>query len=210
MKTYSSGTTKDKKKKGFFKKNLYAILFGSSLLVVAAVITLTLVFTRPTQAGTTPQPPVDNNPGVNGPSAPTFTLPMDDCTLGKEAALDSLVYSATLNQWRSHNGVDFNGAAGATVKAVSDGKVKSVVETNLEGWVVTIEHADGLVSIYKGLDREGLAAEGAAVKTGDSIGKLAETMMLEQLDGVHLHLEMKKNGALVNPLDYLPEAGSEK
>lgn len=206
MKTYSSGTTKDKKaKKGFFKKNLYAILFGSSLLVVAAVITLTLVFTRPVKD--VDAPPVDNNPQ---PAAPTFSLPMDEFTLGKEAALDSLVYSATLNQWRTHNGVDFLGTAGATVKAVSDGTVKTVIQTTLEGYVVTVEHADGLVSIYKGLDKEGLPAEGDKVKEGDQIGKLAETMMLEQLDGVHLHLEMKKNGAYVNPLDYLPEAGSEK
>ena len=117
-------------------------------------------------------------------------------------------FESMLNQIKTQ-GV-YNGIETTYAPAVSDGKVKSVVETNLEGWVVTIEHADGLVSIYKGLDREGLAAEGAAVKTGDSIGKLAETMMLEQLDGVHLHLEMKKNGALVNPLDYLPEAGSEK
>lgn len=212
MKTYSSGTTKDKKtKKGFFKKNLYAILFGSSLLVVAAVITLTLVFTRPAQdVGTVPTPPVDNNPVVDEPNKPTFGLPLDEYTLGKEAALDSLVYSATLNQWRSHNGVDFTATAGATVKAVIDGTVKSVVDTNLEGWVVTVEHADGLVSIYKGLDKDGLVAEGTAVKTGDALGKLAETMMIEQLDGVHLHLEMKKNGALVNPLDYLPEAGGNK
>lgn len=207
MKTYSSGTAKEKKtKKGFFKKNVYAILFGTSLLAIAGVITLTLVLTRPKEVAVDPNPPIDGNVTPD----PTFTLPVKDFTLGKEAALDSLVYSATLNQWRTHNGVDFNAAAGSSVLAVSDGTVKSVTTTTLEGTVVTVEHADGLVSIYKGLAADGVIAEGAAVKTGDELGKLAETMMLEQMDGVHLHLEMKKNGSYVNPLNYLPEAGSDK
>lgn len=206
MKTYSSSHAKEKKK-GFFKKNLYAILFGTSLLVVALVITLTLVFARPKQVGGIVEPPVIDEPQ---PTAPTFALPLDDYTLGKEAALDSLVFSATLKQWRSHNGVDFMGSAGAVVKAVTDGTVKSVVNTNLEGWVVTVEHADGLTSIYKGLDSTAIASVGATVKAGDQIGILAESMMLESADGVHLHLEMKKDGKLVDPLQFLPEAGSNK
>ena len=191
MKTYQSGTNEKKTKKNFFARYMYPIIFGTALLLVAAAITLTLVFTRP------------ETPDV------TFGMPLAEYTIGQGAALDSLVYSSTLNQWRTHNGVDFAAAAGANVLAVSDGTVKSVTASTLEGTVVTVEHADGLVSIYKGLNADGVIAEGAAVKTGDVIGTVAETMMIEQLEGTHLHLEMQANGAYVDPMDYLP-GGSDK
>ena len=200
MKTYQSGTKEKKTKKNFFSKYMYPLIFGTALLLVAGAITLTLVLTRPdTPAAvepTDPTPPVVVEP--------VFGMPLGEYTLGKGAALNSLVYSSTLNQWRTHNGVDFQTAAGANVMAVYDGTVKSVVNSNLEGTVVTVEHADGLVSIYKGLAEENVVAEGTAVKTGDVIGTVAESMMVEQLDGTHLHLEMKKNGALVDPMEYLP------
>lgn len=205
MKTYSSGA-KEKSKKGFFKRNMYALLFGTSLLLVAAAITLALVFTRPRAVVSTP-PPVIDEPQ---PPVQTFVMPISAYTVGKEAALDSLVYSATLKQWRSHNGVDIMAASGAAVGSVCDGKVSSVTQSKLEGWVVTIEHDNGIVSIYKGLSGEGIATAGVTVKAGEQIGTLAETMLLEQKDGTHLHLEMKKDGVLVDPLQYLPDAGDNK
>lgn len=206
MKTYQSGTKDKDAKKGFFAKYMYPIIFGTALLLIAGAITLTLVLTRPdTPAAVDPDPA----PPVDVPEV-TFGMPVGEYTLGKLAALNSLVYSSTLNQWRTHNGVDFQVAAGASVMAVTDGTVKSVETTNLEGTVVTIEHADGLVSIYKGLAAENVAAEGTAVKTGDVIGTVAETMMVEQLDGTHLHLEMKKGGALVDPMEYLPASETDK
>lgn len=202
MKTYQSGTNEKKTKKNFFARYMYPIIFGTALLLVAAAITLTLVFTRPeTPAVVEPDP--DPSIDVEVPEV-TFGMPLAEYTIGQGAALDSLVYSSTLNQWRTHNGVDFAAASGANVLAVSDGTVKSVTASTLEGTVVTVEHADGLVSIYKGLNADGVIAEGTAVKTGDVIGTVAETMMIEQLEGTHLHLEMQKNGAYVNPMEYLP------
>ena len=43
MKTYQSPTKDKKTKKNFFMRNIYGIIFGITLLVVAGVITLTLV-----------------------------------------------------------------------------------------------------------------------------------------------------------------------
>ena len=202
MKTYQSGTSDKKAKKNFFARYMYPIIFGTALLIVAAAITLTLVFTLP-------ETPANVDPGP-GPSVDvevpevTFGMPLAEYTIGKGAALDSLVYSSTLNQWRTHNGVDFAASAGANVMAVCDGTVQSVVNSTLEGTVVTVAHDDGLVSIYKGLAGENVIAEGTAVKTGDVIGTVAESMMIEQLDGTHLHLEMQKNGTYVDPMEYLP------
>lgn len=202
MKTYQSGAKEKKTKRSFFARYMYPIIFGTALLLVAAAITLTLVLTQtkaPASVTPNPDPPITD---VDTPPV-TFCLPVTDYTLGKGAVLNSLAYSSTLKQWRTHNGVDFQVAAGAAVLVITDGTVKSVTSTNLEGTVVTVEHANGLTSIYKGLAAEGVVAEGTTVKAGDTIGKVAETMMLEQLDGTHLHLEMRKNGTLVDPMTYL-------
>lgn len=205
MKTYQSPTKEKKTKKNFFMRNIYGIIFGITLLVVAGVITLTLVLTSRTPVENKPGPDVD----VDVPPAPTYTLPLENYTLGNTASLDKLVYSATLNQWRTHDGIDFIASAGASVKSIAAGKVESVKQTNLEGTVVTIAHDDGLVSIYKGLSDVSVK-EGDSVALGSVIGVVAENMMIEQREGTHLHLEMKKDGKLVDPSVYLTEISENK
>ena len=65
---------------------------------------------------------------------------------------DELVYSKTLGDWRTHNGVDYACAEGSAVSAPCSGKV---TETGTDGrWssVVTLEDASG--RLWRGPRRE--------------------------------------------------------
>lgn len=207
MKTYSgSGKAKNPKK----TKLLYWMVAAVSVIVIALTVTLAVVFSRtdvPVAA-----PPVDEGgnvelPDENPPVVDTdteemkFGLPVENGTVIREAALDTLVYMPSLNMWKSHNGVDFAAAENAPVLAVADGKVVSVEETTLEGVVVSIEHKDGIVSVYKSLSSASVKA-GDEVTLGTAIG-VAGTMLTEASDNVHVHLEMTVNGEIVNPLEYI-------
>lgn len=207
MKTYQSSTKEKKTKKNFFMRNIYGIIFGATLLVVAGIITLTLVLNNRTPSQVGPGPDVD----IDVPTPkPTYIVPLDEYTMGQSAALDKLVYSSTLNQWRTHNGIDLMASAGAVVKSVGSGTVEKVETTTLEGVVVTVAHADGLVSIYKGLSSDVNVKVGDGVSAGDVIGTVADTMMMEQREGAHLHLEMKLAGKYVDPASYIPDLATEK
>ncbi len=172
--------------------------------------------------GTTVDKPVVDNPVVDNPvvdkpvvDEPTikdpvldtgskvqsFSLPIENASVIREAAIDKLVYMPSLNMWKTHAGVDFAASENAPVKAIASGKVESVEETTLEGVVVTISHEDGLISVYKSLASASVSA-GDSVLQGTTIG-VAGTMLTEKTDGVHLHLEMTLNGELVDPLLYL-------
>ena len=205
MKTYSgSGKAKNPKK----TKLLYWMVAAASVIVIALSVTLAIVFSRtdvPVVA-----PPVDEGGNVEKPEEKPpvidtdtdeikFGLPVENGTVIREAALDTLVYMPSLNMWKSHNGVDFAAAENAPVLAVADGKVVSVEETTLEGIVVSIEHKDGIVSVYKSLSSASVKA-GDEVTLGSSIG-VAGTMLTEASDNVHVHLEMTVNGEIVNPLE---------
>lgn len=207
MKTYSgSGKAKNPKK----TKLLYWMVAAASVIVIALSVTLAIVFSRtdvPVVA-----PPVDEGGNVEKPEEKPpvidtdtdeikFGLPVENGTVIREAALDTLVYMPSLNMWKSHNGVDFAAAENAPVLAVADGKVVSVEETTLEGIVVSIEHKDGIVSVYKSLSSASVKA-GDEVTLGSSIG-VAGTMLTEASDNVHIHLEMTVNGEIVNPLEYI-------
>ena len=209
MKTYSgSGKAKNPKK----TKLLYWMVAAASVIVIALSVTLAIVFSRtdvPVVA-----PPVDEGGNVEKPEEKPpvidtdtdtdeikFGLPVEKGTVIREAALDTLVYMPSLNMWKSHNGVDFAAAENAPVLAVADGKVVSVEETTLEGIVVSIEHKDGIVSVYKSLSSASVKA-GDEVTLGSSIG-VAGTMLTEASDNVHVHLEMTVNGEIVNPLEYI-------
>ena len=183
---------------------------AASVIVIALSVTLAIVFSRtdvPVVA-----PPVDEGGNVEIPEEKPpvidtdtdeikFGLPVENGTVIREAALDTLVYMPSLNMWKSHNGVDFAATGNAPVLAVADGKVVSVEETTLEGIVVSIEHKDGIVSVYKSLSSASVKA-GDEVTLGSSIG-VAGTMLTEASDNVHVHLEMTVNGEIVNPLEYI-------
>lgn len=181
------------------KKRASVFVSVAAVLLVAVAVTLSLTFglrkTPVNDSVTTVAPPVEEKP------APiTFSAPFASCTVKKAAALNKLVYNDTLKQWRTHNGVDFEAAAGSDVWTIADGKVEKVENTILEGTVITVSHKDGYVSIYKGLGSASVQ-EGDAVSAGAVIGKVGN-MMCEQKMGAHLHLEMKKDGKYVVATDY--------
>lgn len=193
MKTYHSGTKESKK--NFFKRHKYAFALIVSVLVVAAVIVLAVLFTLPEKdkpAGVVVEPP---NVDVN--NEPVITTPMKGATVGMDYADDKIVKWETLNLWQWHPAVDFVGSG--SVYAAMDGKVIDVERTTVDGNVVTIEHADGYISVYKSLASDITVNKGDTVKSGDRIGSASASMMSELNTGAHLHFELKKNGKYVNP-----------
>ncbi|MDE6294134.1 MAG: M23 family metallopeptidase, partial [Clostridiales bacterium] len=167
-----------------------------SVLVVAAVIVLSVVFTLPDK-----EPPISgvvvDPPNVDVDNKPTITMPINGAEVGMDYADDKIVYWQTLDLWQWHPAVDFVGSG--NVFAIMDGKVLDVEKTTIEGNVVTIEHGDGYVSIYKSLGNDVTVKKGDTVKSGDKIG-VASTAMMSELDqGAHVHFELKKNGKYVNP-----------
>lgn len=62
---------------------------------------------------------------------------------------NELVYSATLGDWRTHNGADYAAPAGESVTAAKAGKVVSVSEDALWGGVVEVEDANGVTWRYE-------------------------------------------------------------
>lgn len=110
-----------------------------------------------------------------------------------------LVKDETLGDWRTHNGIDIKADAGAEVVSVAAGTVIGVRNDPLWGYVVEVEHADGLVSIYCGLAKNVAVKEGDPVKTGAKLG-VVDYIPSESKLPAHLHFELKKDGKWVDPL----------
>ena len=195
MKTYQSGTKETKK--NFFKRHKYAIALIVSVLVVATVIILSVVFTLPEKTPVSNGDVVVDPPGSDVVTGPAITSPMKNATVGMEYYDDKLVKWETLDLWQWHPAVDFVGSG--DVYAIMDGKVLDVEKTTIDGNVVTIEHADGYVSVYKSLGSDIAVKKGDTVKSGDKIGTSSTSMMSELNTGDHMHFELKQNGKYVNP-----------
>lgn len=208
MRTHKEQT---KKTKRMSKKLWYTILSSSCVLVIGAIITLSIVFGMPKAAP--PSGGGDTDPPVVVPPVDEkieFVLPMDNFTVGSYVSFDVPVWNATLKYYRTKVGMDFLADAGTSVKSVANGTVTSVAaKVDSDGYVVTITHEDGFVSVYKGLDSEGIVETGKTVKAGDVIGKVAASMPSEAHVGAHLHLELKLDGKWVDPVEYLPTIGDK-
>ena len=110
---------------------------------------------------------------------------------------NELVYSATLGDWRTHNGADYAAPAGESVTAAKAGKVVSVSEDAIWGGVVEVEDANGVTWRYCGV-------AAPAVKAGDSVTAAAAlgtagSIPAETSGDAHIHLECVKDGAYLDP-----------
>ena len=68
---------------------------------------------------------------------------------------------------------------------------------------VTIDHGDGMRSVYANLDAETAVKAGEWVDTGVLLGTVGASALCEIGQPTHLHFEMRLNGALVDPAAYL-------
>ena len=109
-----------------------------------------------------------------------------------------LVKDPTLNEWRTHDGIDIKAEPGTPVKAVCDGQVTAVTDDPLMGRTVEILHQDGITSVYCGLDQVQVA-EGDAVKVTQPIGMGGEVPSEIALDPP-LHFAIKVDGQWADPL----------
>lgn len=195
----------------------YYLILAACLLAIAAV-TVGIVFAvRPNSV--TP-PTIDNNPSEDDNKDPDddkkpeepdnpvdtstsyeFIVPVKDVNLSQAHVF---AYDKTLDRYSLHEGMDFKCNAGTEVLAAVDGTVKSVaLNDKLYGAIVTIEHADGVTTVYKFIEPNENIKAGDKVSRGAVIGKVTAAMGVENSEGDHLHFEVYKNNVMQDPDDYL-------
>ncbi len=214
----------------FMKKNAIYFILGLCVLAIGLSVTLMLLTkdnsTLSEPDHTVQTPPVEDetpddkptgdlgaedkpveNPTPDMPSEPvvteiTFIMPVANATSIEEYS-ETMVFNPTLSRYTAHLATDFYAAEGTNVLAVYGGKVEKVENSLLTGVTVTIDHGDGLKTIYNSLTDAQSVVEGQTVKQGDVIGTVSTSNRQEYKSGAHLHFQVSEDGKIINPEKYL-------
>ena len=99
-----------------------------------------------------------------------------------------------------HPYIDITAPAGSMVTSVLDGTVVYTSWDSEEGYLIIIQHAGDIVSIYKH-NQKLLHRQGDEVKAGTPIGLVAESASLTK--GNHLHFELWYEGQAMDPTQFI-------
>ena len=150
-----------------------------------------------------PELPVDDTPVVV--EAPRLIVSPLNGEVVTAFSVDQLVYSETLGDWRTHDGLDISAVQGTTVLAASSGTVSSVTDDPLMGTTVVIEHQGGYATTYSNLQARPTVEPGDLVTAGQIIGAVGSTAPAESAQGPHLHFSVSKDGVPMDPEAYLKQ-----
>lgn len=129
-----------------------------------------------------------------------------------EAASDE-VKAAALIQYEDsfwpHTGIDLKSKNGEAfdVTAALPGKVVKAEKDAMVGYLVEIEHANGISTVYQSLENL-VVGVGDEVEQGTVLGRAGRNLFEKDL-GVHLHFEVKENGQTVSPDKFLSQKKNE-
>ena len=98
-----------------------------------------------------------------------------------------------------HKGIDIPASAGTTIVAAGSGTVEWANYSTTAGNWIGINHGNGVYTVYMHCSAL-IVSAGQNVSAGQSIGLVGNTGASQ---GNHLHFAVRKNGAYVNPWDYL-------
>lgn len=141
-------------------------------------------------------------------AATEFRSPLS-LDIGDDYSMGIPVFSSTMSDYRTHNGVDFVGVEGEDVCAVAEGDVISVKNDPVWGNTVTVDHGSGITSSLCGLaDDDMLVTAGTHVYAGTVVGRVA-TVPVEADEQPHVHLEIRTDGKLTDPLSVLGLDGTD-
>ena len=157
---------------------------------------------KETTQTTTQMPTETTTEGYAMPYKDYYTLPAGTDIL-KEYLPNTPMYNTTTDDWRTHPAVDFKSEEGAQIKAISAGVVKNIYDDVLLGTVMEIDHGNGVIAKYCGINKETLKrAKDNKVTAGQVIGYLGE-VPFEKSEAPHLHFEIEYNGESVDPLELM-------
>ncbi len=98
-----------------------------------------------------------------------------------------------------HSGIDIGANMGDNIYAALDGVVVKSKQSSDYGKFITVDHGDGLVTLYAHCSKL-LVDEGDTVKKGQVIALAGST---GRSNGPHLHFEVRINGIRIDPQHFL-------
>ena len=166
---------------------------------------------NPTQSAQASKPVDDSQSGEQsgnntGNSGEIVLMKPVEGAIQTEFAAKKLVYNTTLQEWRTHSGIDIEAVAGSQVKAAANGIVSAVKSDPRYGLTVVINHEISnrtFSTVYCGLANtaEGIVA-GSEIKAGGVIGVVGEDIFCEKAQGAHIHFELTENNTPIDPTQY--------
>ena len=107
-------------------------------------------------------------------------------------------HPVTGQQGSFHAGVDIAGSG--PIRASRAGTVTQASFSGSYGFTVIIDHGNGYATLYAHMQPNLSVAPGQSVSQGQQLGIMGTT---GRSTGVHLHFEVRKNGSVVNPMNYI-------
>ncbi len=206
-----------KKFGGFMKRNAFYFLIVLCIASVATVIALAVTYNsaqnidssiidQPDVPTINPNDPIDPPDEPIDPKPPvkklTFLAPCNDGEVTSNYSDTQLVWNQSLKQYQTHMALDFK-SADLNVFASADGTVKEIGHNDLDGNYIVLAHDDGYVTKYMSLETASDLKVGTKIEQGQLLGKMSTTQGSESMDGAHLHFEIWKDNAQINPLEVL-------
>jgi len=178
------------------KKTSYYMMVVYLLMVPACAIML-MSFGKKQNALT---PDIGHGQSITTRNTPDIA-PVD-FTKVKKVVLYGDIMNPRTNEMRNHTGIDFQLSAGSDVVATADGVVMAQAYGDKPGNFVRIKHNETYSTRYYHLETA-LVKVGDKVTKGQVIGLVGNTGLSSVTP--HLHYEILKNDATVDPRGYLPE-----
>ena len=132
------------------------------------------------------------------PEVPAYIFPLEDANAEVTNPYGWQAHPVT-KQKSLHSGVDLAADYGTNVLAVADGTVLDCSYDAAYGYILTLEHENGVQTQYAHLS-EFLVKAGDAVRQGQIIAKTGDSGWTT---GPHLHLGVLIDGEAVDPLEAL-------
>ena len=139
--------------------------------------------------------------GGKAPQTDGFLWPVK----GKVTSPFGMRYHPIHREYRMHEGLDIAAKMGTPIRAASSGEVIEARPSRGYGYIIVIYHGNGLSTLYAHMYAQTVKVEvGQKVSAGDVIAAVGSNGFST---GPHLHFEVHKGSAPVDPMSYLPPEG---
>ena len=160
---------------------------------------------EPVQETPPPMPEIEGDDAPGIAEAPRLIVTPVHGEVLMAFSMEELTYNPTMEDWRTHNGIDIAAASGTTVLAACNGQVLAVEEDALMGTTVILEHDGGYQTTYANLQVSPPVVAGDFVSAGQIIGAVGATAAAESAQASHLHFTVTKDGETIDPHTFLDE-----